>query len=147
VLLAIDPGSDTGWALFRSDGILYGCGLGDPRLSEKHRMGDITEVVIECPYVYPGGKTKDPNAIVTLALNAGTWAGRYERCNVRYVRPWQWKGQTPKEIHHERIRAKLDASETAIVTGGTARFGARLPKSKAHNVLDAVGLGLFAVGR
>lgn len=152
-VLAIDPGTDMGFALFDARGCLTACGLGDPRSSEHHRIRDITRVVIEKPMIYPGGRTKDPNAVVTLAVKAGEWGGLYRQwVTVEYVLPWQWKGQVPKDIHHERVLAKLTDEEHAIVNAmrtdvrGNARAAAVAP-SKRHNVIDAVGLGLFAVGR
>lgn len=54
---------------------------------------------------------------------------------------WQvetWKGQVPKRIDHERTLKVLTEAERAV-----------LPKSKAEllHVLDAIGIGLRALGR
>ena len=155
MLLAIDPGRDTGWALFSGDR-LVACGLGDPRLSEKHRIAELERVVIERPMVYPRGQTKNPNDVVALALGAGEWGGLYRQwTDVEYVFPFQWKGSVPKAVHHARVLAKLSAEERALADEAIARgrsgvnssLGKAIAPSKRHNVLDAIGLGLFGVGR
>jgi hypothetical protein len=53
--------------------------------------------------------------------------------------PSAWKGQVPKSVHHARILAALSYEEQSRIP--------KLPTSKLHNVLDAVALGLFHVGR
>ncbi len=164
MLLAIDPGADSGWSLFLGS-TCVACGLGDPRTSPRHRLSDITDVVIERPRIYPHDKP-DPNDILTLAIRAGEWGGVYRsHANVRYVTPSEWKGSVPKAIHHARLVTKLSSDETALIQT-VFRSGYRslkvrkimdrleappvplpMPKGKQHNVLDAVGIGLFAVGR
>lgn len=138
MLLAIDPGADSGWALFGSSRLLEKCGLGRPTEFA------IAEVVIEKPRIYPGAKQKArAEDVITLAVRAGEWGGRYEHLKVRYVEPHGWKGAVPKEIHQPRIWAKLDAREKDIVD----RACKGMAPSKRHNVIDAVGIGLWAVGR
>lgn len=145
MLLAIDPGTDTGWALFDSCRRLQACGLGYPE------VGAIDDLIIECPKLRPKGE-KNPNSILSVARNAGEWAGRFEsRCAapVRYVSPTDWKGSTPKDISNARTWAKLDPKEQGIVDAAFKAAPGRdgLAPSKRHNVLDALGLGLFGVGR
>lgn len=140
--LAIDPGTTTGWALFTSgDRRLAMCGLNQPE-----EPAPITSVTIERPRIYPHGRTKNPNDVLSVAINAGEWAGRYKALGVpvvRYVEPATWKGQVPKDVHHARIWSRLSANEQEIVSV----CGRGMPPSKRHNMLDAVGLGLWAVGR
>ena len=156
MLLAIDPGLDTGWALFTDAGELVACGLGDPRMSDRHRVSEIRSVVIEQPFIYPRGQTKNPNDVLALALNAGEWAGLYRQwAEVKYVLPFQWKGSVPKAISHSRIWGKLGDTEKTVVdlamergrSCTTKALGRPIASSRRHNVLDAVGLGLFAVSR
>lgn len=52
--------------------------------------------------------------------------------------PVQWKGQLPKDVGIRRIQAKLTPSEVERIE----RAGAL-----THNVLDAVGIGLWMVHR
>jgi hypothetical protein len=155
MLLAIDPGADTGWAVFDAVRRLTLCGLYD---GEKHRQipgsADLASIsphrlLIECPKLRPFGE-KNPNAILAVARNAGEWAGRFAFfAPAEYLTPNEWKGSTPKEIDHARTWAKLDALEQGIVdrffTSAPGRAG--LAPSKRHNVLDAIGIGLFGVGR
>lgn len=143
MLLAIDPGEHTGWALFNSDKQLVDCGLGDARKSPK--FGPLVSVTIEQPVIYPRMKAR-PNDIVTLALGAGEWAGIFRPlAPVEYVEPSKWKGSVPKAKHQPRIWAKLTETEFAIVE--RAFVAGKVPKSLKNNVVDAVGIGLWKVKR
>ncbi len=147
MLLAIDPGADTGWALFDSCRRLHACGLGDP---DPVPMGGLDRVLIECPKLRPRGE-KNPNAILLVARNAGEWGGKYAECTekVEYLTPNEWKGSTPKDISNARTWAKLDDKEKAIVDAAFKAHPGRdgMAPSKRHNVLDALGIGLHGVGR
>jgi hypothetical protein len=153
MLLAIDPGESTGWALYAS-GRLVACGLGDPRSHEKHRVSDIDTVVIEHPLIYAGGRTKNPNSVLkTLAVSVGRWIGTYEQraptAVIETVLPVQWKGSVPKDIHHAREWAALGAVEQAVVTSAFVNRPSRADNvrpSLRHNVLDAVALGVWKLG-
>jgi hypothetical protein len=107
----------------------------------------ITRVVIERPMIYPGGRQKArPADIIALAVRAGEWGGKvaaFTGSVPEYVEPARWKGQVPKDIHHARILAKLSPEEQAVLTSA----GNGVAPSKRHNIVDAVGIGLFAVGR
>lgn len=146
MLLAIDPGQTSGWALFTpKGGLLLGCGLGSPEKFRWYVASALSKVVIEKPVIYPGGRTKNPNDVLSVAVNAGEWGGRYlqQGTTVEYVTPAGWKGQTPKDVSHARIYGKLTDEEKAVLD--TA--GGGLAASKRHNMLDAVGIGLWAVKR
>ncbi len=140
-LLAIDPGADAGWARFDTAGQLAACGLGAPG------PGSTSRVIVERPMIYPGGRQKArPADVIKLATRAGEAAGQYARAvgvEPEYVEPHAWKGSVDKNIHHARIWAKLTPIEQEIVSA-SARGVA---PSKRHNILDAVGIGLFVVGR
>lgn len=142
VLLAIDPGADAGWAVFGEDKKLESCGLNEGAM----RTGT-SRVVIERPMIYPGGRQKArPADIIKLACRAGEWGGEtraFFGVEPEYVEPATWKGQLSKEICHARIWDRLDANERAIV----AKAGESMAPSKRHNMLDAVGIGLYALGR
>lgn len=139
MLLAIDPGADSGWARFNSKGQLEACGLNIDAL-----VAGISKVVIERPHT---GKTKAPlKDVITLALRAGEWGGRVEsQLNIipRYIEPATWKGSVPKEISQARTWAKLTPDERIIL----AAAGEKMAPSKRHNMIDAVGIGLFVVER
>lgn len=135
-LLAIDPGLDTGWALFTRGFALLACGVGQPPMGAPY-------VVIEKPQVYRGrGSKGDPNDLITLAVGVGRYLERAENSGARValVLPRQWKGTIDKEIHHQRIRRDLPIDDLRVVVTEEAK----LAKSKVHNMMDAVGLGLWA---
>lgn len=135
-LLAIDPGADTGWALYRS-GLLEQCGLGEPPPFE------VDELIVEKPMIYPGGKSR-PNDIITLAIRAGEMRGRWPNRPCTYVLPRVWKGGSiSKPVSHARIWARLNQQEAGIASLVIERMAA----GKRHNVLDALGIGLYGVGR
>lgn len=143
MLLAIDPGADSGWAIFFG-GMLVSCGLGqEPNPAPKTGF---PLVVIEHPVIYPGGKTRNPNDVLKCAVSAGEWAGRYRRDGgeIRYVLPRDWKGTIDGDTCNRRAIEKLEDHERQVFEDAlrTQRFG-----KKKHNVLDAIGLGLFAIGR
>ena len=132
-LLAIDPGACTGWATFGELKQLLACGIGDPPVELAGH------VIIELPQVYPQ-QPVPPNDLITLAFLAGRYAGRASG-EVFTVFPHQWKGNLPKEVCAARVRMKLSSEEKKIVDD------CDLPKSQMHNTMDAIGIGLFAIGR
>ena len=132
VLLAIDPGTHTGWALF--DEMLIGCGLGEPPTDLALR------VIIEIPQVYPAHPVP-PNDLITLAFLAGRYAGRCVTGAVSTVFPHQWKGNLSKEVCAARVRFRLSPEERKVVDV------LKVPAKQLHNVMDAIGIGLFALGR
>lgn len=144
-MLAIDPGVHTiGWARF-SAYRLTACGLerGDSMLAllRGFRVDDVTTLVVEIPQVYSRGRG-DPNDLVDIALVAGAVIGRL--CwadDVVLVRPAQWKGQRPKGVDNALTLSCLDDDERAIVDGVDC------PRSLRHNVIDAVGIGLWQLRR
>lgn len=153
-LLAIDPGCDTGWAIF-DDTRLIDCGL----YSTNPPKGEYTRplyqhydrLVIECPMLRPRGE-KNPNAILKLARNAGEWAGRYDGDHspvVEYILPNAWKGTTKDDVSTARTKMTLTPEESKLVHGVFAGLPGRngLAESRRHNVYDAIGIGLWAVGR
>ena len=54
--------------------------------------------------------------------------------NIVSYLPSRWKKGVPKKIHNQRVLARLDAGERRSVP-------------KDHNVIDAVGIGLYHCGR
>lgn len=96
-------------------------------------------LVIEKPRVYRERQWKgDPNDLIDVALVAGA-AGTLGRFH-KFVHPDVWKGSVPKHIHTKRVLARLDRNELELVQ-------AIRPKSLQHNAIDAVGIGLWTLGR
>ena len=169
-IAAIDPSlRDTGVVVLRAPlptsrhrlvhaGLCQSSAESDELLSErcnvmvsltKQRIGDVLftnphAVLIELPRIHVvtrGGKA-DPADIIRLATLVGAFAQYWtmQGSVVRLIEPAQWKGQTPKDITLSRCRAALEPDELQRV---------ELPRaaSKAHNVWDAIGIGLWSVGR
>jgi hypothetical protein len=99
--------------------------------------------VSEIPQVYREGQSAnvDPADLTNLAGVVGAVIGALNPNEVHTYVPAKWKGQVPKDIHNKRILARLDAEERAILDA------VKCPASLKHNVIDAVGIGLFHLGR
>lgn len=154
-LIAIDPGlNGCGLAMF-DDLLVYATyvketeGLTHPNnklLNMQTRINDMIggvcgfnyQVVCELPQVYTQGKLKgDPNDLINLALIVG---GIHANYKTQLVKPREWKGQMPKEVCNQRVLSKLSPEEKEVIDK-------KIPKSLLHNTLDAVGIGLWALGR
>lgn len=170
VTLGFDPGTTKGTAFagFASKLLFCGGWWGDTSLQFSQLPP--TRAVIERPRIYPGEKQKgDANDLIDLALAAGELCGSlYWRgvASVEYVEPRTWKGQHPKPISHRMIWQRLytaerdvfasyagmtvtaietkieDACHRLAVTGKVTAYS-----WKANDLLDAVGIGLHAIGR
>jgi len=139
--LAVDPGRDLGWALFDSSHQFEEGGVRD--LPDREAIG---RAIIERPQVYRASKSKgDPNDLITLAIGVGQVKERLESrgVTVELVLPTTWKGQIPKEIHHRRIVELLTEKEGLRLNACLSRHSAGI----RHNLLDAVGLGLWFLRR
>jgi len=139
-VIAIDPGLWSGWALFHRGKLHVAGVLSEDEITRAPPMPEWSPAIalIEVPVIYPIGKSKgDPNDLIKLAITVGDLRGFYRRHGLRvgFVKPRRWKGTVPKEIHGERVVGKLEADERAILP--------TLPKTKRHNMIDAIGLGLW----
>lgn len=174
ILVAIDPGfakrgQGCAVAVFR-DGRLVDSGFERPERAAPLRWPPpaSVRVVWECPQVDARTRVSVP-AIVQLAAVGGTLAGMYAGANATHaepVSPLAWKGAVAKPVAHGRMWALLDERERTLLGGDATlaaieaakRAGALSRWSKPgaayyaaswtmHNVLDAVGIGLWALGR
>lgn len=124
-------------------------------------------VVWERPQVDRRTRSSVPS-IVRLAAEGGTLAGLYAGATgaaVVAVSPTEWKGAVSKPVHHKRMWRALSEAERAVLgvhvgreIDAACRRGALdrwsrpgasyYPASFAeHNLLDAVGIGLWRLGR
>ncbi len=111
-------------------------------------------VALEWPQIYRATKSEgDPNDLVGLAgvgmafagIIALAMAGKDQTTVIQSWKPGEWAGQLPKtkkgnaweSPRGQRIKSRLSADEI-LAAGG--------PKAQ-HDVLDGVGIGLFALGR
>jgi hypothetical protein len=146
-LLAIDPGRCTGWALFTASCELHTCGVTSIASKDIWPLEWVEHpthlnVVIELPQIYRAAQSKgDPNDLIQVAEEVGRWRGRFESIGVlpSLVKPAEWKGQVPKDVHHARASKVLFPAELARIP--------KLPKTQAHNMMDAVALGLWRLSR
>lgn len=110
-------------------------------------------VILEFPKVYPHSEKRDkktgkvikvdPNDLVNLGAAAYATALGAESFNVgtfTRVYPRDWKGTMDGDAMTERIRDRLTPPELAALDPA-------VPASLAHNMLDAVGIGLWDVDR
>lgn len=90
--------------------------------------------VCEWPEVYEKRRSRRKNIAAlqqvgfAIARATGGWSGSYE--------PRVWKGQVSKNAHHPRLARALTPQEKRIA-----------PPMQCHDAWDAIGIGLFALGR
>ena len=106
------------------------------------RPANLDRIVGERQVVYPGarGLKTDANDLLDLAMCAGAFYGALcveMRSNLTLVEPAEWKAQVPKDVTRRRIEGFLTDAEKAVIKKG----------GEMHNVYDAIGIGLFALGR
>ena len=155
MLLAVDPAiTCTGWAFFVGER-LDRCGIIETKANMPfdRRIRSIGQgilqatpgvplmLVIEWPQIYHKWSKGDNNDLLPLAAIAGNLMSHFPWAKTQLPKPAQWKGQVPKDVHNARVLKRLSVDETRLVAA------ARVAKSKAHNMIDAIGLGLWALGR
>jgi hypothetical protein len=124
------------------DMLLEGWGSPSVRLVNRLQRVSTPRIIGERQVVYPGarGLKTNPNDLLDLAMCSGAFYGALcteLRMGLRVVEPAEWKAQVPKDICRRRIEAMLTPAEkSAIKKGG-----------EMHNVYDAIGIGLFGLGR
>ena len=98
-----------------------------------------THTIIELPQVYQSKHQKgDQDDIIQLAGVVGAIC-QTSGDDVQTVRPREWKGTIAKEVMTRRIDSRLDDAEKAAIVRKSAALD--------HNTLDAVGIGLWYLGR
>lgn len=97
-------------------------------------------LAIEHPRVYPGSAQQkgDLNDLLDLVGVGGAIAAYFAK-TTETVFPADWKGQVPKAMMTERISRSITPEERKTIE--------KCPASLMHNVLDAVGIGLWKLGR
>ncbi len=148
--ISIDPGASTGWALWENEELIA-CGACEPEqvracVGTLARVGvaapPIEHVIVEVPQKYPNDRI-DPNNLITLGVSAGIAVGMFLPARVRRVFPREWKAQMPKAMHHPMIYGALSLRGRAVVDVG----GRGLRGKALGDLMDAVGLGLYAITR
>ena len=153
VLIAVDPGVVTGFAFFVGGKLLSAktCSVEEFRMLienetplswQNSRKPHESVCVIELPQIYPGQQQKgDQNDLITLAVAVGRYVEIAKACGfqTRLVKPREWKGQLPKDVCWSRVKDTLSFEELARIP--------KLPKSRAHNMHDAIGIGTWFLKR
>lgn len=144
-VVAVDPGNDAGFAVFDLEsGTLEKAGLvrGDP--GPEHIPLFPKEdffFYVERPHPRGANEKMGASSLLKHRDNASKWAtvARFAGAlEVVEVMPVHWKGSIKKAAFTARLERDLKPFEAEMLA-------AIKPKSKAHNVLDAVGLGKWAV--
>lgn len=99
-------------------------------------------------------QTKDPSSILHLAHVTGCAVSAlraHTLASVYIPAPREWKGQVPKQIHHQRICERLvwaytlhGTKKSGYASPNDPPVGKHLKPSQWKHVLDAVGLALWA---
>lgn len=143
----IDAGKHMGWAAFSGTSLIEARACTKEELFQSAWalpgwMGSRPVVFIEMPRWYPRDQ-KDVNDLLDLSVVVGEIKRFYEAlgCIVELVWPRTWKGTAPKEITNARTVRSLLPAELALLP--------KSPRAKKydHNMLDAVGMGLWKLGR
>jgi hypothetical protein len=158
-LIAIDPGlRTTGWALFEEVGagsVLIRAGISrstakslDDVMREHDesipKIGGLGRVVVEQMQVYGIQHSKgDPQDLIHLSILGGYLVKGRNGAGT-YVEPKTWKGQRPKNTIEPLVKKHLSAEELARAE---ECFGPIRAKSLLHNAWEAIGIGLWALGR
>lgn len=113
------------------------------RILERAAGYRVTTLVVEWPQIYRATRSKsNPNDLLGLAAIAGILASALQHARVRTPTPAEWIGQLPKATRGNamsspralRIMSRLTSSECVLVLN-------------QHDVIDAVGLALWSMGR
>lgn len=98
--------------------------------------------VVERPKIYDAAHQKgDQKDIADLLIVVGSLMviGADIARAVLAVEPWEWKGQTPKDVTAQRVDKHLSDDERSRIEWPA--------KTLRHNVIDAIGIGLSQLGR
>jgi len=173
IMLSIDPAlHGIGLALFQ-DGVLIAAGYAPNKCEEENIVrrcvasaqavlqwqpvvnlgwSGIEQFVAELPQVYARGANKsvgDPNKnVLPLAMIDASLAALLPRAEVKSYQPHSWKGSTQKPksaksgeyVIMSKVKSRLSENEIKVVDW---------TKSVSHSwdVADAIGIGLFHLGR
>ena len=148
-VVAVDPGvHNSGWSSFveEDDGswrlVEAGFIPSDLWISQPLKVWPYENLtlIIEKPEKYPTKNIyHDDLANLSAVVDMLEEYAREHSWQIEKVKPAAWKGQVPKKVHHLRITNELSQLELDSIWWPTA--------SLSHNVLDAIGLGLYQVKR
>lgn len=134
-LITVDPGvKKSAIALWSyQDELLFADDLSNSEVTRILIKLRSVRLLVETPvlYLYQRKKHKDVGDLARVAKCFKAISKRGEG-----VQPSVWKGQVPKKVHGARIIEALKKEEIE-----------KAMSIKNHNTIDAVGIGLWALGR
>ncbi len=151
-LIAIDPGKTFGWALFCEEKLSGSAHCSQSAFFAGKLSAQAVRTGMKLPptlddlpgeflfvgekpnYRRAGGSKTSPDDLITLGIFLGELVALYRRKvdTVELVTAHEWKGSLDKDICHKRIQKILRPDEV-------------MPEN--HNARDAVGIGLWKLGR
>lgn len=147
VLIAVDPGTEqAGVAVFSEGHLVEAHLIVEAGYTKEQRawraacqigkrLVPNADLIVEYPQIYAKVSKVDPDDILALTLVVGGVLSLHGGGEL--VRPAQWKGQVPKKVMVNRILKNLSEEERKIL---------KTVKDN-HNVVDAVGVGLWKLKR
>jgi len=157
-MLVVDPGKKDAGVAFFVAGRLVEVALIVPPTPTPYEVARYVEMwVRRCMYNHAGdggrvglvlcedqqvyGRSRgNPNDLLPLAQTVGGVLARVDAFDRQLVLPRIWTGGVPKPVRQRRLLAGLQPAELALIK-------AIKPASKAHNVIDAVHIGLWHLDR
>jgi hypothetical protein len=151
--VVIDPGGVCGWAVF-THGRLTACGYGkfEKVLELPLTRARVGVFLVEIPVAYSGRRSKtNPNNLIRTMARGGEFKYKFrlQGLAVEEVVPNRWKGNIPKPAKGEtyiietRVLSRLDEREKRLLYQTKSARAKRLD----HNLIDAVYMGLWRLGR
>jgi hypothetical protein len=131
ILISIDPGATVGIAAWDRGSLSFvaSYGFGSKGFDLLLTQFGAYRAVIEMPD-HLAAKTEN---VLTCAWRAGYCARAFAQHKM--IKVGEWKGSVPKEVTKRRAEKVLEPDELRHVDG------------KNHHAWDAIGIGLFELGR
>ena len=137
-IVCIDPAAESfAYAVFR-DGYLVSVGYAtNPRAIPAPKTMRFLWI-LETPQEYTKFQVahKDLTRLRETLRKISNFASPHK---VITYKPFEWKGNVPKEVHHKRILRALTSKETTLLP--------HMDGDYEHDLYDAVGIGLFYLQR
>lgn len=137
MILAIDPGADYGAALFDESSRLL-CWAAFRALPS----AEVSHLYMEDQEIRRGGKARTKD-IIRLAQTAGRLAEKVRAPKETWVHYSKWAGSQPPHALEARILGCLSSEERATLKAALKNVA----MSYRHNVVEAIGIGLYATRR
>ncbi len=118
------------------------CAKASVARTDKHLGEPLSMLAVENPVIYAKSKAR-PSDIMALKGIYGAFMGGIDAEFYSGPTPGEWKANIDPEIMCERILKVLNSYERDILVDAQKRGEQGL----SHHVIDAVGIGLFALGR